>query len=173
MSEKQRAGRANAPAPSGPEMTRRNFLKLGVQTLGALALLEMGFAGLSYMQPRSLEGEFGGVVSAGPADSFPPGSVTEFPAGRFFLVRGEDGGFLALYKKCTHLGCAVSWQAQENRFACPCHGSYFDAQGGVENPPAPRALDAFAIRIENGELLVDTAKALSRDRFSPDQVVYA
>ena len=154
-------------------MTRRNFLKLGVQALGALALLEIGVASLSYMQPRSLEGEFGGVVSAGPADSFPPGSVTQFPAGRFFLVRGEDGGFLALYQRCTHLGCAVSWEAQESRFFCPCHGSYFDAQGDVENPPAPRALDTFAIRIEAGEVLVDTAKSQSRDRFSPDQLVYA
>ena len=49
-------------------------------------------------------------------DSFPPGSVTEFPDGRFFLIRSHDGGFLAVYQRCTHLGCSVTWEADEGRF---------------------------------------------------------
>jgi len=172
MIEKQTQRRGQKTTEGGPQMTRRNFLKLGVGALGALALLELSAASLVYMQPRSLEGEFGGVVAAGAADSFVNGSVTEFPAGRFFLIRSEDGGFLAVYRKCTHLGCAVSWEANENQFVCPCHGSHFDAEGDVENPPAPRALDTFAVTIEDGQVLVDTAKPQTRDKFAPEQLVY-
>jgi cytochrome b6-f complex iron-sulfur subunit len=152
---------------------RRDFLKLGAGALSALALLEIGGASLIFLSPRSLEGEFGGVVTAGAADSFPPGSVTEFPDGRFFLVRAADGGFLAVYRRCTHLGCAVTWAAQDGRFVCPCHGSHFDGMGEVENPPAPRALDTFAVRIEAGVVAVDTSRPLTRDRFAPEQLVYA
>ena len=111
------------------------------------------------------------MVEAGPVDSFPPGSITEFPDGRFFLIRTEDGGFLAVYRRCTHLGCSVSWEPTANEFVCPCHGSHFDFYGDVQNPPAPRALDTFAVRIEDGVVLVDASRAQPRDRFDTDQIV--
>lgn len=156
-----------------PELTRRNFLKLGIGALGGLAVLELGGAGLVFLQPRTLEGEFGGMVVAGSADSFPPGTVTHFPDARFYLIRAQDGGFLAVYQRCTHLGCTVAWQPGDNRFFCPCHASSFDFHGNVENPPAPRALDTFPVSIEDGMVQVDTARAQSRDRFTSDQLAYA
>ena len=141
--------------------------------LGALALTEIAGASLLFLAPRSMEGEFGGIVTAGPVDSFPNGSITEFPAGRFFLVRAEDGGFLAVYRRCTHLGCSVSWKPDHNQFVCPCHGSHFDFYGDVENPPAPRALDTFAVIIEEGVVKVDTSRPQTRDEFESNQLVYA
>jgi len=165
---------AHTQTPSaGPKMSRRNFLKLGAAALGALAVMEITAAGLVFLQPRSLEGEFGGIVTAGPVDSFPAGSITEFPAGRFFLIRAEDGGFLAVYRRCTHLGCSVSWEPGQNQFVCPCHGSHFDDVGNVVNPPAPRALDTFNILIEDGVVKVDTSKPRTRDEFETSQLVYA
>ncbi|MBE2221662.1 MAG: Rieske (2Fe-2S) protein [Anaerolineae bacterium] len=154
-------------------VTRRDFLKLGIGALSALALLEVGGASLIFLQPRSLEGEFGGMVTAGLVDSFPIGSVVEFTNGRFYLVRSHDGGFLAVYRRCTHLGCTVEWEAQENRFFCPCHASSFDLVGNVENTPAPRALDTFPITIDAGQIIVDTGTIQTRDAFAPDQLVYA
>ncbi|NOX61221.1 MAG: Rieske (2Fe-2S) protein [Chloroflexi bacterium] len=155
------------------EMSRRHFLRLGANALAALATLEILGASLLFLKPRSMEGEFGGMVKAGPTDSFPPGSITEFPDGRFFLIRAKDGGFLAVYRRCTHLGCAVSWEPAANEFVCPCHGSHFDFYGDVQNPPAPRALDAFAVHIEEGDVWVDTSRPQSRDEFKSDQLVYA
>ena len=154
-------------------MSRRDFLKMGIGALSALAVLEVGGASLLFMQPRALEGAFGGIVNAGSVDSFPLGSVVEFPDGRFFLVRSHDGGFLAVYQRCTHLGCSVTWEADKSRFFCPCHASSFDIHGSVENPPAPRALDTFPATIDGGQVLVDTGQALSRDTFEPEQLVYA
>ena len=168
----QRAAKQEAEAAPATR-TRRDFLKLGAGVLGAVTLAEVAGAGLLFLQPRSLDGEFGGVLSAGAAASFPPGTVTEFPAGRFFLVRAEDGGFLAVYRRCTHLGCAVSWDAGENSFVCPCHGSHFDFFGTVENPPAPSALDTFPLEIVDGQVQVDTGHPQSRDVFAPAQLVYA
>ena len=86
-------------------------------------------------------------------------------------MRLEDGGFLALYRKCTHLGCTVPWVADRERFACPCHASVFDVRGDVLSPPAPRPLDLFPVRIENGIVKVDTRTPQRREAFDPSQVV--
>merc|ERR1711871_642152 len=41
---------------------------------------------------------------------------------------------------CTHLGCTVPWNAAENKFMCPCHGSQYNNQGKVVRGPAPLSL---------------------------------
>ncbi len=43
-------------------------------------------------------------------------------------------------RRCTHLGCALRWNALEHSWDCPCHGSRFDAQGAVLENPAMRHL---------------------------------
>ncbi len=155
------------------ETSRRDFLKLAWVGLGALALAEAGGMAVAFSLPRLAEGDFGGLMTAGTVDTFPPGSVTSFNSGRFYLSRLADGGFLALYRKCTHLGCAVPWDQPAEQFICPCHASAFDARGDVLNPPAPRAMDLFPVTIENGLVKVDTGTVIQRDRFDPAQVVYA
>jgi cytochrome b6-f complex iron-sulfur subunit len=158
--------------PVSPNVTRRDFLKIAWAFFGGLAVLEAGGIVLAYLQPRLAEGEFGSVINLGALENFPPGSVTHITNGRFYLVRLADGGLLALYHRCTHLGCTVPYDAQRGQFVCPCHSSVFEQNGSVKNPPAPRPLDLFAIRIENGEILVDTSKPIQRSTFDPSQVVY-
>jgi len=153
-------------------ISRRDFLKLGGVALGGLLSLEIGGMILRYMAPRQAEGEFGGIITAGPIDEFPPGSVTHIPAGRFYLSRLPDGGFLALYQRCTHLGCTVPWHQEENKFVCPCHNSQFTAEGELLNPPAPRPLDLFRVFFEDGLVKVDTGKPIQRAHFETAQVVY-
>jgi cytochrome b6-f complex iron-sulfur subunit len=84
----------------------------------------------------------------------------------------EDGGFLAVSRKCTHLGCTVPWVDKEKKFACPCHGSTFDITGEVISPPASRALDIYPLFIENQMVKVDTGKQIKRSGFRKDQAVY-
>ena len=164
--------------PSGetyePEqVTRRGFLKYAWATAGVLALGEGALIGYEFIAPKAVEGQFGGVFELGAVDDYPPGSVTAITAGRFYVVRLEDGGFLALYRKCSHLGCAVPWEPAQGRFICPCHGSEFERDGEVLNAPAPRPLDRFPITIENGMLKVDTGSPIKRDHAQPGDVVYA
>lgn len=154
--------------------TRREFLGKAWKWLGVLAAAEFAAVLGAYLWPRkgSGAGEEGGIVEAGPVADFTPTSVTAFPQGRFYLVRLADGGFLALSSKCTHLGCTVPWNDQSRTFPCPCHASVFDMTGDVKNPPAPRALDLFAVAIEGGVVRVDTRKRIQRQNFEPSQVVY-
>jgi Rieske Fe-S protein len=43
---------------------------------------------------------------------------------------------------CTHLGCTVQWNATEQCWDCPCHGSHFAPDGAVLNGPAISPLEA-------------------------------
>ena len=142
--------------------------------LGGVALAEVVWVVSDFFKPRKRRASNGGadtVIVAGPVNRFEPGSVTAFPEGRFYLARLADGGFLALHRECTHLGCTVPWVAAEDRFVCPCHASSFDITGDVLSPPAPRPLDIFQVRIENAIVKVDIRRAVKRQSFSSSQVV--
>lgn len=39
-------------------------------------------------------------------------------------------------KRCPHMGCALKWNPHEHTWDCPCHGSRFDAGGGLIDNPA-------------------------------------
>ena len=164
--------KSNRTTPQSENVTRRDVLKLAWGAMGTLVALEIGGLTLAYMQPRLAEGEFGSTINAGKVDDFPPGSVTHISNGRFYLSRLPDGGFLALYQRCTHLGCSVPWDQSEGAFICPCHSSRFTQDGIVQNPPAPRPLDTFAVTIVDGLVQVDTSTPLARQNFEISQVVY-
>ncbi|GAB4471357.1 MAG: Rieske (2Fe-2S) protein [Anaerolineae bacterium] len=155
------------------QVSRRTMLTAAWSAAGALLLTESALIGLRFLAPRVISGEFGGVFTVGAVDDFPPGSVTPVEAGRFYLVRMPDGGFLALYRRCTHLGCAVPYDPAQGRFVCPCHGSEFEQSGQVLNPPAPRPLDRFPVSFEDGMVLVDTGRPIERDRTDPGDLAYA
>ncbi|MBT8040274.1 MAG: ubiquinol-cytochrome c reductase iron-sulfur subunit [Xanthomonadales bacterium] len=155
--------------------SRRTFLNALWVGVGALSLAEIGFLISRFLKPREqrfAENTADAVIAAGSVDAFDPGSVTAFVRGKFYLARLDNGGFLALSRTCTHLGCTVPWVDDEKRFVCPCHASAFSINGEVLAPPAPRALDLFDIRIENGQVLVDTGKRTKRVGFEAAQAVY-
>jgi len=156
-------------------LSRRGFLKALWAALGTLAAAESIAVVAGFFRPRSPRGHAAvqdPVVIAGPVDRFEPGSVQAFVQGKFYLARLEDGGFLALARNCTHLNCTVPWVADESRFVCPCHASAFDIRGAVMSAPAPRALDLYAVAIENGVVRVDTSQRSKRSGFAPEQVTY-
>lgn len=162
--------------PDLVDSSRRSFLNKLWIVLGGLALVEVVALVFAYFQPRKTgekAGESAGIIEAGAVDKFTLNSVTAFVRGKFYLARLEDGGFLALSRKCTHLGCTVPWSSKEMKFACPCHASVYDIRGEVVSAPAPRPLDLHHVFIENNVVKVDTNKVIKRAVFRPEQVVYA
>jgi len=160
-----------SPEPTTKSESRRGFLSKAWIAVGLVAVLEAIWIVVDFLRPRKAAAtDDAGIVVAGPIDRFEPCSVTAFPEGKFYLVRLDDGGFLALSRECTHLGCTVPWVVEESRFVCPCHSSTFDIHGDVLSQPAPRPLDHYAIRIENQIVKVDTSEALRRNSYEPRQV---
>ncbi len=170
----------NCPAED-KGVTRRKFLgRAWGAVVGLMVLEAAGGFGFS-LWPKQKAGSFGSKISIASAEevkAMPVGTVAYFREGHFYLSRVESG-VLALYRKCTHVGCVVPWLPDDpseddlvakGRFNCPCHGGIFDRYGVVHAGPPTRPLDLFPISIEGEELIVDTAAIIQRSGFDESQV---
>ncbi len=143
------------------KIKRRQLLRLGFLGGTLLALTEITVLLVPFFRVNKLVG-LGAKVPIGTK----AGLLAQFSStqdtpilnieGRFFLLHPE-GGIIAAYRKCTHLGCTVPYVPAENRFHCPCHGSLYDKHTAVVlGGPAPKPLQLFHITELNGTLVVDT-----------------
>ena len=71
-----------------------------------------------------------------------------------FLVRTGDAEVIALDSTCTHLGCRVSWDAENQELKCPCHGGVYDTLGQVKAGPPPTPLLRLETRVEGTQVQV-------------------
>jgi len=85
-----------------------------------------------------------------------PAAAAKVPA--YVTANTAQSGFVALYRKCVHLGCSVPFCDTSKWFECPCHGSKYSINGEYRSGPAPRSLDRFRVDIVGGKLVVDTRR---------------
>jgi len=76
------------------------------------------------------------------------------------IARQGDGpeDFIALSSTCPHLGCQVHWEAQNERFFCPCHNGIFTPDGkAIGGPPgeAGQALLRYPLKVDKGALYIE------------------
>jgi Rieske Fe-S protein len=95
-------------------------------------------------------------VAVARADELPVGGakVFEYEGEPRLLVRLDEETFVAYAQKCTHLSCAVHYQHEEKRLACPCHVGYFDARSGrVLQGPPPRPLPRVRLERSGADIV--------------------
>lgn len=163
------AGLSDGPSAQIPP--RRSFLaRLGAIIVGGLAgLIPVAAGAAALLDPLRRGGREAGMVrvtrlSALPVDGSPKkftvqadrtdawATYANTPVGAVYLRRTPDS-VVALNVVCPHAGCFVRLLPDEGRFACPCHNSSFDLDGTVNDTasPAPRAMDALAVEVRNGD----------------------
>ena len=71
-----------------------------------------------------------------------------------FLVRTDAAEIIALDSTCTHLGCRVSWDRENEQLRCPCHGGVYDRHGQVVSGPPPAPLARIDTRVDGNRVLV-------------------
>ena len=176
MSDDRVEGSSSADRqPSEPDRRRRGLLRamfgsamgVGFTALGAATGL-WAAATARFMMPNVLA-EPPKRFKVGLPSDYPPHHVQTKYKERYgvWVVRGEYRGkpqIYALRTVCTHLGCVTIWQAGQQRFKCPCHGSGFYADGINFEGPAPRPLERCAIRLaDDGQLEVDTGRTFQEE----------
>lgn len=137
-----------------PTWSRREWLALA--SLGGSAAVAALMNGLFF---RSLHLEMlyepSKIFRAGRPEHYPLDSVVKLPDRPVFVCRDREGVY-AISAVCTHLGCIVG--RGEQGFACPCHGSRYDALGGVVRGPAPRSLPWWRMVLApDGQIVVDAS----------------
>jgi cytochrome b6-f complex iron-sulfur subunit len=160
-----------------PKANRRELLvKLGIGG-GIAALAGQAVASLRSLVPN-VSYDAPTTVKVGMPGDFPDG-MKFLPDQRLFVFR--DGNvFHAVSAVCTHLGCTVRAEALSqpetatvegkplrltHRFLCPCHGSKYNGDGTNVSGPAPRPLAWYHLSVapEDGQLVVDLARAVDRN----------
>lgn len=79
-------------------------------------------------------------------------------SGNVIVVRTATGNtassFSALSLICTHEQCTVGYDAADNDFKCPCHGSEYSISGAVTQGPATVALTKYTVSVNGNTLTV-------------------
>lgn len=145
-------------------MDRRTFFKAGWGVFGVAALVSGVGVSLAavgrYLMP-SVFYEPPQAFKIGTPGDFAFGAPTFLVDQKIYVFRDRDKGFAIASAVCTHLGCTVAHFQSDQKFHCPCHGSIFGADGGVQHGPAPRALDWYEVTLaRDGQLRVDKNKVV-------------
>jgi cytochrome b6-f complex iron-sulfur subunit len=153
--------------------SRRSFTRNA--TLGAVGIVVAQITGaFGLLMWPNKTGAFGTAITVA-AENVPEvmGDPFKWTPGKFYLVHTDDG-IEALYWKCVHLGCTVPWISGQGEFICPCHGSVYEYNGSRVSGPAPRALDAMPVTVnDDGSVTVDTnpSSLIIRGEYTPADAV--
>ena len=150
------------------EVSRRNFLGYAIGACLAFLGTLLGIPAIGAAVGPALRRSEVGWIQLGKVESFPEGVPT---TAEFIITRKDgwvetqetksvwvvrQGAEVTVFNgRCTHLGCAYSWQPERSRFFCPCHAGVFAKDGRVVAGPPPRPLDPLATRVEAGNLLIE------------------
>jgi len=132
--------------------SRRTFLAVCLGGIGAAAACLTTYPLIRYLAPR--QGEAARKKVAIPSAEVPEGGAKffEFDGSTAVLIRKKGGDIVALSAVCTHLGCIVQWQKENEQFLCPCHGGVYYENGDRASGPPPRGLYRYAWRVRDGHL---------------------
>ena len=78
-------------------------------------------------------------------------AIGAFHLGKEFILFYDEHGPWAVSRKCTHLGCSVSYNESEKKLVCPCHQSKFSVRGVRLAGPAKKNLKTFAAKKLQGD----------------------
>uniref|UniRef100_A0A0D9X094 plastoquinol--plastocyanin reductase n=1 Tax=Leersia perrieri TaxID=77586 RepID=A0A0D9X094_9ORYZ len=137
---------SSIPADRVPDMGKRQLMNLLL--LGAISLPSVGMLVPygAFFIPAGSGNAGGGQVAK---DKLGNDVVAE----EWLKTHDKTLATYGINAVCTHLGCVVPWNAAENKFICPCHGSQYNNQGRVVRGPAPLSLALVHADVDDGKVL--------------------
>jgi len=142
--------------------SRRGFL-VAAGAAGLCYVAALGYPVYRYLaSPAEMAASAAAVteVTLKDAQKLPAGSALMFKFGPSpaMLIHHTDNIWVALTAVCTHLGCTVQYEPDQNRIHCACHGGVYDPRTGanVSGPP-PRPLKLFKVTVGVADVQVSRA----------------
>ncbi len=152
-------------------MTRRSLfgwlVSVGTALVAAIVGLPVLLFGLSpALQPRRREiwrpvgwlrdfpvGAIQESLVAGDRKSWP----RSFRAQVVFVRREAERDVVVFSRRCTDLGCPLTYDPGSTCFFCPCHGGIFTQDGARLAGPPNGPMYRYAHRVREGVLEIDLA----------------
>jgi cytochrome b6-f complex iron-sulfur subunit len=132
---------------------RRGFLSRLLMIIGLVSAYGAGAVYvLRFLIPRKQAPRYRQLLVAS-LDRIPENGAAPFKdlAGRENMLVKTGKGLKAISTICTHLGCKVHWEPNNNRFFCPCHNGVFDVNGNVVSGPPTRPLDSYEVVVDEND----------------------
>ena len=154
-----RGGQYSGPTAHAPEpvhdhhddpafITRTRFLTGVALVTGGVMTAAILVPVVGFAAADALKDEEWRWVDVGPLSDFPDGPTASIAVSgpapesdRRAFLRHRDGAIVAIWNRCSHLGCPVAYSPGGDVYACPCHGGAYDSLGRVTSGPPPRPLD--------------------------------
>jgi cytochrome b6-f complex iron-sulfur subunit len=150
----------NPPAGDGCGCSRSTFLRAALGGAGVVYAAGLAYPVYRYVaSPVEKSAKEAAVkeVTLKDAQKLAPGSALMFKFGSkpAMLIHHDDGSWTALTAVCTHLGCTVSYQADQKRIHCACHGGVYDPKtGGNVSGPPPKPLMRYEVKVTDAAVIV-------------------
>jgi cytochrome b6-f complex iron-sulfur subunit len=141
---------------------RRRFLTMLLGGWTALSLIPMLNVVLRFLMPKAAADNAGESLKVESYAEIPLNSskIVRFGKDPVLVIHTESGQFKAFYARCTHLGCVVKYESEdEPHIKCNCHSSVFDMTGKNLTGPAPRPLIPLRVTVQETSLLISRANA--------------
>jgi len=82
------------------------------------------------------------------------GALIRLKGKSILLIRTNEDTVAALDPVCTHKACDVLYKKDWGEIRCDCHGSTYDVQGRVTNPPAELNLSWYRTTLEQDRIVL-------------------
>ncbi len=150
-------------------MSRVDFVKFATGVIGTIMGAVVGLPVIGYVLSPALKKQATDAwIQLGPIEDYPINTPIPFSFTRskvngwektvnsygVYVWRKSEGEVFVISNVCTHLGCRVTWHEDIQEYICPCHDGHFAIDGEVTAGPAPRPLDRFETKIEEGNLSI-------------------
>jgi Rieske Fe-S protein len=153
------------------DLNRRKFMEVGIYTITGAITVVSGIALARFAVGPSLRKAKNKWIQVDLNDSGEgnpgfsrvvleyekkDGWLTASAKSLIYVKRVKKDEVIAISANCTHLGCIVSWDDEQQIFKCPCHGGRYNQKGQVISGPPPAPLRRHKTKIENGRILLAT-----------------
>ncbi len=147
---------------NGDTKTRRALGAAAAGAAGVCYAAALGYPVYRYLASPEEIAESARVTEVTVPDGhkLPPGKakIFRFGASPALLIHHADGRWIAMTAVCTHLGCTVQYEQDQDRIHCACHGGVYNAYTGanVSGPP-PKPLKLFKVAVNDTGVEVSRA----------------
>lgn len=141
-------------------ISRRNVIQAGLGLAGLGYLIGLGYPVYRYLASpveKAKEMSLVTEVTLEGAEQLPLGSAMmfKFGASPSILLHHKDNSWTAFSAVCTHLGCTVQFEPQNERIFCACHGGSYDIHTGEPTGgPPPKGLKPYQVEVLDGKIII-------------------
>ncbi len=148
---------------NGDVISRRTLVQAAIGGMGLCYAAAIGYPIYRYLASpveRAATAAAVTEVTLKDAQKLPVASALMFKFGSrpAMLIHHKDGSWAAFNAVCTHLGCTVQFQPENDRIHCACHGGTYDPATGanIAGPP-PRPLGRYQVKVTGEGVVVSRA----------------